>query len=99
MKGNKECDEHNCEALKYCKWHPDECQGKPWEQTDLKIWQRILRPSCFGKEAKFPGCGMPGKCPFNLEVECATVMLGNMTKAGEELIAALKKARDNGQGS
>ena len=30
MKGDKECEEHNCEALKYCYWHPEECLGKPW---------------------------------------------------------------------
>lgn len=30
MKGDKECEEHNCEGLRYCTWHPDTCYGKPW---------------------------------------------------------------------
>jgi hypothetical protein len=30
MKGDKECEEHNCSALPYCHWHPDDCFGKPW---------------------------------------------------------------------
>jgi hypothetical protein len=30
MKGDKECEEHKCEALSYCHWHPEECMGKPW---------------------------------------------------------------------
>jgi hypothetical protein len=34
MKGDKECEDHNCEALGYCTWHPDECIGKPWDPLD-----------------------------------------------------------------
>jgi hypothetical protein len=30
MKGDKECEEHQCEALNYCTWHPEGCYGKPW---------------------------------------------------------------------
>jgi len=36
MKGDKECEEHECEYLEYCKWHPDECYGKPWEKEAEK---------------------------------------------------------------
>jgi hypothetical protein len=32
LKGDKECEEHNCEALRYCSWHPNECFGKPWDK-------------------------------------------------------------------
>lgn len=32
MKGDKECEGHNCEALSYCSWNPDECYGKPWKK-------------------------------------------------------------------
>jgi hypothetical protein len=32
MKGDKECEEHKCSALSYCKWHPNECYGKPWRK-------------------------------------------------------------------
>lgn len=36
MKDDKECEEHDCEALhaspQYCHWHPDECIGKPWKK-------------------------------------------------------------------
>lgn len=34
MKGDKECEEHSCEGLKFCTWHPEECQGKPWKRMD-----------------------------------------------------------------
>jgi hypothetical protein len=33
MKGDKECEDHECEALKYCTWHPNQCQGKPWTEA------------------------------------------------------------------
>ncbi len=35
MKGDKECEEHNCEALPYCSWHPDDCIGKPWSKSKM----------------------------------------------------------------
>jgi len=38
MKGDKECEEHNCEYLKWCRWHPDECMGKPW-----KVWRKARK--------------------------------------------------------
>ena len=40
MKGDKECEEHNCEALRYCSWHPNECFGKPWAQKKKEINQK-----------------------------------------------------------
>jgi predicted metal-dependent phosphoesterase TrpH len=33
LKGDKECEEHHCEALRYCSWHPNECFGKPWAKS------------------------------------------------------------------
>jgi hypothetical protein len=36
MKGDKECEDHNCEYLKYCEWHPDKCCGKPWAKIKFK---------------------------------------------------------------
>lgn len=39
MKGDKECEEHSCEYLRYCKWHPEECFGKPWEK-ETKIREK-----------------------------------------------------------
>ncbi|MGA2767981.1 MAG: hypothetical protein ABSF24_06660 [Candidatus Bathyarchaeia archaeon] len=32
MKGDEECEEHQCEYLKWCVWHPEDCQGKPWDK-------------------------------------------------------------------
>jgi len=34
MRGDRECVEHNCEYLKFCKWHPEECYGKPWDKKE-----------------------------------------------------------------
>ena len=34
MKGDKECEDHNCEGLRYCHWHPDNCIGKPWKECE-----------------------------------------------------------------
>jgi len=36
MKGDKECEEYECAYLRYCKWHPDECYGKPWQKEAEK---------------------------------------------------------------
>ena len=33
MKGDRECEEHKCEGLKFCTWHPAECMGKPWSRN------------------------------------------------------------------
>lgn len=30
MKGDKECEDHQCEGLSYCSWRPEDCIGKPW---------------------------------------------------------------------
>ena len=77
MHGDKECEEHNCKGLGYCKWHPDQCQGKPWKQTDLRMWQRILRPACFGNELNFSVCARLGACPFSFDllIECGTAVI------------------------
>jgi len=37
MKGDEECEEHNCEYLPYCTWHPEECFGKPWDKKSGKV--------------------------------------------------------------
>jgi hypothetical protein len=37
MKGDKECEDHDCEYLKYCKWHPEECYGKPWNPNPCPL--------------------------------------------------------------
>jgi len=35
MKGDAECEDHTCEYLRYCVWHPNECYGKPWKVKEM----------------------------------------------------------------
>jgi len=30
MKGDKECEQHQCEYIHWCTWKPENCLGKPW---------------------------------------------------------------------
>jgi hypothetical protein len=46
MKGDSECEEHDCEGLEYCTWHPNECYGKPWARKSTSF-QRIISLQTF----------------------------------------------------
>lgn len=42
MKGDKECEDHKCDALSYCTWGPEDCMGKPWGDPRLTPLGNII---------------------------------------------------------